>query len=260
MSLKLVLSRYRAILTLAAVCLAAFTAPGAAAATGPTEGAFDAANRLYEQGKYTQAASAYEQMLNSGRVSAPLYFNLGNALFKSGRIGRAIAAYTQAQRLTPRDPDIRANLQFARNQARGPTLLPNRWQRWLGELTLNEWSVLTAVSIWVWLILLSLLQWRPALRQNLRGTVWSVGVVTALLCGCLWGAWYETRLQHTAIVVTAQATVRRGPLQEASVAFTAHDGAELRVLDRKDRWLEVTAGPGHLGWIRLNHVLVLPES
>jgi tetratricopeptide (TPR) repeat protein len=257
MIMNAVLRRCRAILASALVCVAAFTAPGAAPAATPTEGAFDAANKLYEQGKYAQAASAYEQMLKSGRVSAPLCFNLGNALFKSGHIGRAIAAYTQAQRLTPRDPDIRANLQFARNLAHGPTLLPNRWQRWLGDLTLNEWSLLAAASVWIWLILLIFLQWRPALRPHLRATTWSLGVVAALLCGCLWGAWYEIRLQQTAIVVTAQAAVHRGPLREASVAFTAHDGAELRVLDHKDRWLEVMAGPGRRGWIRHKYVLVL---
>ncbi len=258
--MKPVLRRCRASLTLAVVCLAAFTAPGAAPGAAPTEGAFDAANKLYEQGKYADAASAYEQMLKPGRVSAPLYFNLGNALFKSGHLGRAIAAYIQAQRLTPRDPDIRANLRFARDQAQGPTLLPNRWQRWLGDLTLNEWSLLAAASVWIWLILQIFLQWRPALRQHLRGTVRSVGVVAVLLCACLWGAWYEIRLEQTAIVVTAQAAVHRGPLQEASVAFTAHDGAELRVLHHKDRWLEVTAGPGRLGWVRLKYVLVLPEG
>ena len=79
-------------------------------------GGFEAANKLYEEGKFAQAAAAYEQLIQSGRVSAPLYFNLGNAWFKSGQMGRAITAYRRAEQLAPRDPDVRANLQFARNQ------------------------------------------------------------------------------------------------------------------------------------------------
>ena len=75
---------------------------------------FDTANKLYEEGKFAEAAAAYESLVQSRQVSAALYFNLGNAWFKSGQIGRAIAAYRQAEQMTPRDPDLRANLQFAR--------------------------------------------------------------------------------------------------------------------------------------------------
>ncbi|HEU0039111.1 MAG TPA: tetratricopeptide repeat protein, partial [Verrucomicrobiae bacterium] len=70
--------------------------------------AFDAANRLYEQSKFAEAASAYEKLVQNGAVSPALCFNLGNAFFKASQVGRAIAAYRQAERLTPRDPDVRA--------------------------------------------------------------------------------------------------------------------------------------------------------
>src|SRR6266568_2887882 len=126
--------------------------------------AFDAANKLYEQGKFADAAGDYEKLLQTGQASEAIYFNWGNALFKSGQIGRAISAYQQAERIAPRDPDVRANLQFARNQVSGPTLLPDRLSRWLGNLSLNEWTVLASGAIWLWLLLLTLRQGRPALR------------------------------------------------------------------------------------------------
>ena len=130
--------------------------------------AFESANKLYEQGKFAEAASAYASLLQSNQASAALYFNLGNAFFKSGQIGRAIAAYRYAGRVTPRDPDVRANLQFARNQRQGPTLSPNRWQRWLGRLTLNEWTLLAAVAVWLWLLLLTILRGGGVVREPLR--------------------------------------------------------------------------------------------
>ena len=138
--------------------------------------------------------------MQSGQVSAALYFNLGNAWFKSGQIGRAIAAYRQAEQITPRDPDLRANLQFARNQTPSPTLPPSRWQRWLGRLTLNEWTVLAAVALWLWLLLLAILQWRPTLRPVLRTYVLSLAVLAALLCACAAAALREIRFTRTAIV------------------------------------------------------------
>lgn len=218
--------------------------------------AFEAANKLYEEGKFADAATAYEKLAQSGQVSAALYFNLGNACFKSGQIGRAIAAYRAAQQITPRDPDLRANLQFARNQTPAPTLSLSRWQRWLGRLTLNEWTLLAAGAVWLWLLLLAVLQWRPTLRPALRSYVFSLAALAVLLCACVAAALGETRFTRIAIVVAREATVRYGPLAESPAAFTVHDGAELRVLDQKDEWLQVSAGPRRIGWLRRDQTLL----
>jgi tetratricopeptide (TPR) repeat protein len=217
--------------------------------------AFDSANKLYEEGKFAEAASAYDTLAKSGQYSAALYFNLGNAFFKSGQIGRAIAAYRQAEQLTPRDPDLRANLQFARNQTPSPTLLPTRWQRWLGRLTLNEWTLLAAAALWLWLLVLAVRQWRPALNPVLRLYVLTLAILAGLLCACAAASLRETRFTRTAIVITREAAVRYGPLAESPTAFTVHDGAELRVLDQKDDWLQVSTDLRRVGWLRRDQVL-----
>ena len=220
--------------------------------------AFEAANKLYEQGKHSEAAANYEKLIQTGWVSAALYFNLGNALFKSGQIGRAIAAYRQAEQLAPRDPDVRANLQFARNQAQGPTLSPSRWQRWRGRLSVNEWTLLAASGVWLLLFLLAAGQWRPALKPLLRNYTVAVAVTAGLACACLGEAIYESRFAPLAIVIARNAVARHGPLEESQTAFTAHDGGELRVLDEKDDWLQVTTDPRHIGWLRREQVVLAP--
>jgi tetratricopeptide (TPR) repeat protein len=221
---------------------------------------FDAANRFYEEGKFAEAAAAYEKLAPRGGSYAALDFNLGNACFKSGQIGRAIAAYRRAAQITPRDPDVRANLQFARNQVQGPTLAPSRWQRWLGRLTLNEWTVLAAGAAWLLLLLLAAQAWWPALQPTLKGYEFTLTVVTALLCSCLAAAWYQDRVIRIAIVFTGEAVVRHGPLAESQAAFTTHDGAELRVIDQKEDWLEVSAGERKIGWLRRDQVLLFPPQ
>jgi tetratricopeptide (TPR) repeat protein len=219
---------------------------------------FEAANKLYEEGKYADAAAGYERLLQSGQASAALFFNLGNAAFKSSQIGRAIAAYRQAQRLAPRDPDIRANLQFARNQVQGPTFSIGRWQRWLSRLTLNEWTVLAATAFWLLFLLLALLQWRPALKAALRAAVLASAAGTVLLAACLGAALCQARCVRIAIVVKPEAVVRAGWFQESKEAFTVHDGAELRVLDQNDKWLQVSADALRLGWVPREDVALGP--
>jgi len=217
---------------------------------------FEAANKLYYEASFTNAAAAYEKMIQSGRHAPALYFNLGNAWFKSGQIGRAIAAYRHAEQLTPRDPDVRANLQFARNQAQGPSFSPNRRQLWLMKLTLNEWTLLAIGSLWLWFFLLAALQWRPQWKNSFRSLLFGLTAASLVFCGCLAAALYEDRGLRTAVVIAREAVVRHGPLEESQNSFTVHDGAELRVLDRKDDWLLVTTDPRRIGWLRRDQVLL----
>ncbi len=129
---------------------------------------FSAANELYAEGKFSDAADAYGKILQTGAQSPALLFNAGNAEFKAGHLGQAIAAYRRAAQLSPRDDEIRANLAFVRNQVQGATLRESRWQSWFGALTLNEGALLTAVLFWVTLALLVARQLRPALVPKLR--------------------------------------------------------------------------------------------
>jgi tetratricopeptide (TPR) repeat protein len=220
---------------------------------------FEAANRLYEEGKYAEAVAAYEKLLASGQASEAVYFNLGNACFKSRQIGRAVAAYREAQRLNPRDPDVRANLQFARNQVQGPSAGTASWQRWLGRLSLNEWTVLASGLAWLWLGLVALAQWRPVWKLALRP--YQIGALLATVAAgvCLGLACRERYFSRRAVVVVAEVTVRQGPLDESQPAFRAYDGAELEVLDHKDQWLQVSTDPRRFGWVRQDQVMVIPR-
>jgi tetratricopeptide (TPR) repeat protein len=227
-------------------------------ATGADASArFDAANKLYEQGKYAEAIQAYEDMIRSGTGSAAVYFNLGNALFKQGQVGRAIAAYHSAQIQAPRDPDVRANLGFARDKVEGNPPRTARWERWSRLLTANEATVMATILFWLWLLLLTAGElrrdWAPALRQ------WTfLTGVAALMAIAVAGALAYLQIGiREAVVITQQAVVRYGPFDEAQAYFTARDGWELRVLGRKDQWLQVADGSRRIGWVPSTNLLLL---
>ena len=225
--------------------------------------AFDAANRLYDQGKYSEAANAFEQLLQSKVSSPAIYFNLGNSFFKSGQMGRAIAAYRAAEIVTPRDPDIRANLRFARNQVQGPTLVSTPWQNWLHKMTLNEWTGLLVAAFWLLLLLFAFLQWRPNLRRTLR--TFAIGIAAAcLFLGLCAALYYQDDCNRTAIVITRDAVVHASPFEGSPNAFTLGDGSEVRILDeRKDQnqdWLKITTDPRRVGWVKKEQVLLAPTT
>ena len=222
-----------------------------------TDSRFESANKLYEEGKYSDALAAYDQLLHDGNVSEALYFNRGNALFKLGQLGRAIASYSQARNLAPRDPDVRANLQFARARARGGLPYhPGLWRAWLEQLTLNEWTVLQRVLFGCCFFLLALGQWRAPLRPALRNYVIVAGVAVVVFGACFGIALNEGYFTRTVIVVAGEADVRNGPLDESQTIYKVRDGIELQVLDQKDDWLQVIDSAQRAGWLRRDQVLV----
>lgn len=230
--------------------------------------AFDAANKLYEQGRFADAAAAYEKQIEVTPGSPTLYYNLGNAWVKAGQVGRAIAAYREASRLSPRDPNIRFNLQFARKKVSGSDAVPGSLlTRALSALSVNEWTVLAAVAFWAWMILLAIREWRPAWRAALSGYTATAGVVTLLLAGCVAGA-ASQQSRTEAVVCVAEAIVRSGPLDEAKVLHQWRDGVEVEVLDRKDivvgdqkqSWVQVSDAAGRAGWLKVDQVVTLRTS
>jgi len=218
---------------------------------------FDDANRFYEQGKYRDAIETYDGLLHSGTESAAIWFNLGNAHFKAGHVGEAIAAYRQAEALTPRDPDVRANLEFAQRQVTGPTLHRGVLEQAMEKLTVNEWTLLVTVPLWFWFGLMIAGQLKPKLRASLGKWIWSTGLA-GLAGSVLLAVAYQQRFGHANVVVNSRDTVvRLGPFEESPSALTASDGAEFALHDAKADWYQISDGQKVLGWLKTNAVVVV---
>lgn len=248
-----------------ALCLMVLMVGSAGAAIDLSQ-AFDEANKLYEQGKFGAAADAYEQLIKEGMTTPAVLFNLGNTRFRNGELGRAIIAFSQAERLDPRDQAIKSNLQFARRSLRGAEESSEPlWQRVLGRLHTNEWAWITALSVWCFFLALAAGEWRPAWKSSIRRAVRVSGVLSvAAGCALLGLATLESR--RVAVVVVKEALVRFTPIEESPVRFSANDGAELVVLGRKSgtagqpEWLEVQDPASRTGWVRRDQVGFVRES
>ena len=223
-----------------------------------SEAQFEEANRLYETGQFAEAATLY-RAAGTNRVSANLLFNLGNAHYKDGQLGRAMAAYHRSLRLDPRNPETQANLRFAREQANThPPALTLR-QRWLRNLSLGEWTALASAAITLLLLLLAARQLKPGAFEGNPSWIRlpALGALGAALLLAL--AASDHFSDSRAFVIEAKAVVRNGPLEESPESFKATDGTELLVHDRKGDFLEIETALGQKGWIHSGNVeLLLP--
>jgi tetratricopeptide (TPR) repeat protein len=224
--------------------------------------AFFRGNALYADGRYDDAAAAYEQAAAGGVGSAPLWFNLGNAWLKSGDVGRAIAAYERARRLAPRDPDVAANLGFARDEAKVDETPAPLAARLLVPLafraTGDELLLLGSVAWWLLFLLLAGARLWPRGQRALVRTAIAAGVLLAVAGSA--AAYRVTTVDRRATaVVTAKdaVTVRFEPSANGTAHFEAPAGTVLDVLASRDDWLQVERDDGVRGWVERSALTML---
>lgn len=79
---------------------------------------FNIANSLYMKKKYEDALKAYQKVIGSNDINleGQTYFNIGNTLYRMGKLPESILAYQQALKLNPNDMDAKYNLEFVRKK------------------------------------------------------------------------------------------------------------------------------------------------
>src|SRR5262245_45208005 len=129
------------------VLSSALTSASIAAEPGDRQRTFVRALELFDAAKtpadYRASAALLESLLSDGYRNGAVFYNLGNAYFRAGEIGRAIAAYRKAKFYRPRDPYLDANLRQALSVAPGRLAEPPIpwWKHvlfWSGWLSFPE--------------------------------------------------------------------------------------------------------------------------
>lgn len=215
------------------------------------------AGTMYKEGKFVEAAQAYAELSASDPDNPYLHYNLGNAYFRANRLGRAVASYSRAFRLLPRDPDIRYNLNFAMKRAGEelvPAGVPSALHRAYHLLSEAELKGLCWALLWLMLLGSSLYalarNMRPALKTHLAS---AAGLLCAL---SLWlAARSFTSLSGAAVIVDGTAELRSGPGDNFSPSATVPEGRTVQVLDSNEGWEEVgLPREGIKGWVKSSSV------
>lgn len=214
------------------------------------------AGQAYDAADYGKAAELYESALEHGLDAAVVHYNLGNARFKQGQLGQAIASYLRAARIDPRDPRIRTNLNRARAQIKDvelsghdlpPMLRPFQWG--YAHFSANEWWASALALLFLLCALRVLHQWRP-LAPSLLQPATRVLVVLLLVTGLTGGVrHYLDFVVHRAVVVSDEVEVRSGPGSGYNLAFRVHAGLALRVAEDRGDWLRIDLGGELVGWV-----------
>src|SRR5437773_2475107 len=126
-----------------------FCAGSAASAIAQPDAEFTKAYQEYAQGNFKEAIASYEALVRADQWNANLFYDLGNAHFRTRDFGRAILNYERALALDRHHPEATANLQIARDESRALELQPTRLERYLHFTSINQYSIAAAPAFWL---------------------------------------------------------------------------------------------------------------
>ena len=223
------------------------------------------ADSSYVRGQYQQAITQYEALLKQG-ASADLYYNLGNAYYRTENIPEAVLNYERALLLSPGDRDIRFNLQIARSMTFDKIVPESEmffvtWYRSLvSMMSVDGWArtALVALALTIILLLVYLFSERIWLRK--AGFFGGVALLV-LFVGANIFAWQQKKdllNRKGAIIFAPAVTVKSTPAANGTDLFILHEGTKVVITDGSMKeWKEIRLADGKEGWIESKHIRVI---
>ncbi len=225
----------------------------------------DKANMSYQSANYQDAIKFYSQALEEGLENADLYYNLGNSYYRNSDLAKAIYYYRKALNLLPNDPDIWANLEYARKDVKeviADDSEENIVLKILDSLILIKrinpeyfkFYLLAAVFL-ACLFQLLIIFFE---KKNLRVAVYSLYLISFYLLLLILFARpdknselkFSTYLNpDSAVIFSPEANVYAGDSKNYQVVAILHQGTELRVLEQRENWVEILLPNKRKGWI-----------
>jgi tetratricopeptide (TPR) repeat protein len=205
---------------------------------------------------YRKAALRFERIIRAGKVqNGKLYYNVGNAYFRIGDLGRAILHYRRAERYRPHDPNLLQNLKYARSRrldqidVQQKTRVLRTLLFWHYDLSAGTRSVIFAVG--------SLLFWVGlAVRVFSRKSIpmWALaclGLIGLLFLASLVFEGFFADRQREGVILVENVSARKGDGDTYQPSFKnpLHAGTEVRILEDRNTWYHIELRDGRRCWV-----------
>jgi tetratricopeptide (TPR) repeat protein len=219
------------------------------------------ADSAYMHENYQKAIRGYEEILRGGE-NANIYYNLGNAYYRTNNITRAVLNYERAYLLNPGDGDIRFNLDLARSKTIDKITPASEmffvsWYRSLVNITsVNGWAKIAVVSF-ILLILLALLYlFNNKITLRKIGFFGAAVMLAVFVLSNIFAYQQRDQLIHrTGAIVIATSSVKSTPAANGTDLFILHEGTKVTITDGSMKsWKEIKLADGKEGWIETTQI------
>ncbi len=214
------------------------------------------ANAQYAAEEYEAAANLYEEILKEGE-SATIYYNLGNAYYKQGKLAPAILNYERALLRDPSDENIQYNLEMANSQTVDKFESVGRFflLKWIDSLSslynTNTWAYISIFSFILALVLAGTFIF--ARIGWMKKTAFFAGItifVISIIAFSFSKSQKDKLIIHDyAVIFSPTITVKSSPDESGTELFLLHEGTKVKIKRRLGNWIEIQSIDGNIGWI-----------
>lgn len=221
------------------------------------ESAVKEAEAAYVAEDYIKAIDVYENILKTYGASPEIYYNLGNAYFKSGKIAASILNYERALLLNPGDADVRFNLEMAKQKTvdriepLGQFFLVKWFDGICNLFSVNTWGALGIVCFILLIACLFLFFFSKWLRLKKIGFYAGLCMLCIVVLANVFASKQKYSLlnRNSAIVFTPTVTVKSSPDTSGTDLFVIHEGTKVFIRSTLGNWSEIELEDGHVGWM-----------
>jgi hypothetical protein len=222
------------------------------------EALYTAAVSAYERENFEESLRLFRELIAAGHEAADIYYNMGNAAFRSHSIGYSILYYEKALKLDPRHRDAAHNLDYVSRYKEDvfeevPEFFLRAWTGAMVDvLSERSWSLLALISFVLFLSMVLVYLFS-------RGLVWKkTGFFSALIALIIFSVTGLSALsghrqiaQPTeGIIVAPSVVVRSTPNESGTELFILHEGTPVHVNESLTDWQNIRIIDGREGWIR----------
>ena len=205
---------------------------------------------------YTKAIMRFERIAGEGGIhNGKLYYNIGNAYFRMGDIGRAILNYCRAERLIPHDENVRQNLSFAREK-RLDKIEEKEETRVLKTLFFWHYDTPAKMRLTLFAMLFALVWICASIRLFFKRPFlgWAQ-VIAALLAALFLGSLVVESITGSrsvkGVILAEEVIARKGDglTYQPSYKEPLHSGTEFRLIEERGSWLQIELSDGRRSWV-----------
>lgn len=221
---------------------------------------FDEGNRLYAQGNYSGALTAFDRAVAAGYVSGALFYNMGNAYYRIDQIGQAIRYYEKARRLTPGNERVSHNMAMARaRMVDSFSELPEPFWRpaWRTVMRTLGAGGLFFGGLILYLVAAAFAGqriWTGTRSDWRRRGLTASSVGAALLILLAFAASIESERDRDGVIVARQVALLDAPAAGARADIDIHEGVLVKVIGQSEEYVEVRLPNGAAGWVKAEAV------
>lgn len=229
------------------------------------------ADSAYNARNYEGAVRLYHQAINDSGPTAVIYYNLGNAYYRTGKLGRAVIYYERALSLDPSLKEARTNLDFVNTKIMDKpeddsSFLGNLHDAIVAMMSPNSWAWITFAVFVVMVGCLALYIFTGSVGLRKIGFFGSIILffVWIYFLICAWNASHRYDSHGIAIVIapTANLTTSPGAAQKGDKVVPVHEGTRLEIIDSlsisssagSGMWYDVKVNNSTRAWVKATDV------